>query len=226
MSTFRVVNKDFFKEWSEEMAYILGYWFADGCIWSGGGHYNFSITSNDYNHLKLIRDTIKSNHKLYKRKTDKSYKLDIRCKEIYNDIIKLGGTERKSLTAKFPNVPKEYVRHFIRGYFDGDGSFTLRNNEPYITFIGTYEFLTNLVNQLLYNGVIKKVTNNNTYRVYYNAEFAREILKYMYDNSNILLNRKFKLYEKSMSWNRRRKLRIDSRLLELNGYPRSYSYGV
>ena len=37
---------------------------------------------------------------------------------------------------------------------------------------------------------------------------------------------KHKLYKKSMYWKRKRKLRIDSKLLQMNGYPRSYSYGV
>jgi hypothetical protein len=31
----RTVNQDFFKKWTPEMAYVLGLWFADGCIPSG-----------------------------------------------------------------------------------------------------------------------------------------------------------------------------------------------
>ena len=38
------------------------------------------------------------------------------------ESINLGGKEKKSLDCHFPKVPNEYLRDFIRGYFDGDGS--------------------------------------------------------------------------------------------------------
>lgn len=37
------------------------------------------------------------------------------------DLMKLGMRPRKSLDIRFPDVPKEYLRDFIRGVFDGDG---------------------------------------------------------------------------------------------------------
>ena len=44
------------------------------------------------------------------------------AKKIFKDLIKLGVTPRKSLTLKFPTfLNEDLMRHFIRGYFDGDG---------------------------------------------------------------------------------------------------------
>ena len=40
-------------------------------------------------------------------------------KNIVNDIVNLGGIERKSLTCCFPNIPEEYLVDFISEYFDG-----------------------------------------------------------------------------------------------------------
>jgi hypothetical protein len=58
----------------------------------------------------------------------------------------LGGTENKSLTLEFPEVPKEYLPDFIRGYFDGDGSIMrLKNNRVNSAFTcGSKKFLIKL----------------------------------------------------------------------------------
>ena len=36
--------------------------------------------------------------------------------------MRYGGVRHKSHVIRFPDVPKKYLRDFIRGYFDGDGS--------------------------------------------------------------------------------------------------------
>jgi hypothetical protein len=51
------------------------------------------------------------------------YKLGVYKKAIYDDLIRLGMTPKKSFTVRLPpDLPDEYVRHFVRGYFDGNGS--------------------------------------------------------------------------------------------------------
>jgi len=223
----RHVDENFFKTWNEDMAYVLGYWFADGCIGVWGGGYRFTITSNDLEHLKKIQNIMGSNHKLKPRRDDKSHTLTIGCKEIYNDIIKLGGCERKSLVAEFPDVPEEYLRHFIRGNFDGDGSIYFRTNsdEPRISFVGSESFIKTLNNKLPYHSKIEKV-HENTHNIRFICEYAQDILKLMYEDCNIYLERKYKLYKKTNKWKRQRKLRCDSILWQLNGLPQSYTYGI
>jgi hypothetical protein len=105
------------------MAYILGFWFADGCIYKNRSrHYYFSITQHkkDQYLLKLILKKMNSNYPLQKNKN--CFQIAICSKVIYDDIIRLGGKERKSLDVKFPKVPKKYLPDFIRGLWDGDGS--------------------------------------------------------------------------------------------------------
>lgn len=217
----RTINKDFFKTWSEEMAYILGYWFADGCIGSWSNGYHFCITSKDESIINKIKEILESYHKIKYRKSDDTYTLTFSCKEIYNDIVKLGGCERKSLIARFPMIPKKYIRHFIRGYFDGDGSIYLRNYEPHVNFVGTKAFLKSLMENLPYKGNLNNTTEL-TYQLSYSSEYGREILDYMYVDSNIYLKRKYDKYKESLKWKRERKLRNDSKLNMLNGLPRSY----
>jgi hypothetical protein len=59
------VNVDFFKKWSPEMAYVLGYFCADGCMFknSGGSKY-IAFASIDRNLLGKIKTVLRSIHKI------------------------------------------------------------------------------------------------------------------------------------------------------------------
>lgn len=211
------VNQDFFKKWTKEMAYILGYWFADGSIWISNGSYKFNITSNDVEHLERIRDIMESNNPIYDREDDDSHEFRISNKVIYNDILRLGGVPRKSSIARFPKVPNEYVIDFIRGYFDGDGGISLRENtnEPSISFTSTKQFIDKLEKHLTFKGR-KYQLGDNTYEIFYDGEYAQYVLKYLYENAGLYLERKYKLYEEGMKWKRQRKIRCDSMLYKIN----------
>jgi hypothetical protein len=43
-------------------------------------------------------------------------------KSLYDKLLEIGLTPNKSLTLQWPEVPREYYRDFVRGFFDGDGS--------------------------------------------------------------------------------------------------------
>ena len=103
------------------MSYILGFIFADGCLVEHkNGYHGLDITSKDLILLRSIKKQLNAEHKIGKK--ERGYRLQIRNRNIYNDLIQLGLTPRKSKTIRFPRVPKKYSSHFIRGFFDGDGS--------------------------------------------------------------------------------------------------------
>lgn len=205
----RFVNHSFFKTWSEEMAYIFGYFCADGCMSRCGGSFVFAITSNDLEIIQKIRRCMKSTHKIVERTNCKHYSLSITSEEIYNDLKKLGCHERKSVVLKFPKVKKKYMQHFLRGFFDGDGGLSLLTHRcyPRIGFPGSNDFISNI--DLFFNRKLG-VGNTNIYKkepsrifiIYYNAENAQTILEYMYNNATIYLERKYKKYQQGMKWKR------------------------
>ncbi|MBL7132248.1 MAG: LAGLIDADG family homing endonuclease [Candidatus Omnitrophica bacterium] len=139
------VNVDFFKKWSAEMAYVLGYFAADGCMFINprGSRY-VSFTSTDREILEKVRRILNSNHKFsVKKNHNKNWKdaftLQIGSKDMYEDLIKKGFMPKKASRFKLPLVPKKYFNHFIRGYFDGDGSviygkFKRRDRNNRLTF--------------------------------------------------------------------------------------------
>lgn len=96
------INENYFNEKSRNMFYVLGFWCADGCICSSGGNkcFNIHIKNDDKYLLKNILLDMKSTHKLYENQT--SVSINICNQKIYDSLINLGFTERKSLTLEFP----------------------------------------------------------------------------------------------------------------------------
>lgn len=116
------LNEKFFKIWTPEMAYVLGMIVTDGSIYTQNYSTRFEITQKEPEILYLIRDVMQSDQPISQYdSTCNAHRLFIYSVEMVNDLKRLGITERKSLTIGLPNVPKEYLSHFIRGVFDGDG---------------------------------------------------------------------------------------------------------
>ena len=128
MPVLKKKNEAFFQTWSSDMAYVLGFFAADGSMYVNprGSHY-LAFYSNDVGILKKIQLCLESNHKISKRSiSGKSagsrYTLQIGSKKMYKDLLGLGMMKNKSKFLKFPFVPNEYLGDFVRGYFDGDGN--------------------------------------------------------------------------------------------------------
>jgi len=123
------INSHFFKEWNNEMAYVLGYWYADGSLENAEyirGKY-IRVTSVDLKTIEKIKKWFRSEHpivvllptKLHPGKI--RYFLRIGDHILYGDLIRLGLYPNKSLTIIFPKIPKDFLSDFVRGYLDGDG---------------------------------------------------------------------------------------------------------
>ena len=139
------INQDYFKSWSHNMAYVLGLWFADGCIY-GGKMFDITLHNKDKYILKKVAEELSYEGQLYDYVDRQAARINFSCVVIYNDIINLGGKENKSLDMDFPNIPKEYLSDFIRGYFDGNGCvMRLKGGRINSAFTsGSKKFLDNL----------------------------------------------------------------------------------
>ena len=77
-------------------------------------------------------------------------RFSIRNAQLHDSLIKQGCVPNKSLILTFPDinvVSEDLVRHFIRGYFDGDGCLSFNKNKyctPNISILGTKQFLEKL----------------------------------------------------------------------------------
>lgn len=121
---------------SEEKAYILGFYIADGSVYKGdsrqGYKFSIGISALDVDILEKIRDILSPNAHInfseerinnYGIKTNSMCKLSISSKDIVNTLCDLGLGENKTYLSKsiINIIPKDLMFPFIRGYFDGDG---------------------------------------------------------------------------------------------------------
>lgn len=123
----RELNQHFFKEWSPEMAYVLGFFAADGSMISNvrGGKY-IEFTNTDRSILEQIQNVTHSPHRIAERKPQTPqqrpvFRIQIGSKEWYTDLYALGFLPSKSKQLPMPKIPPAYFGDFVRGYFDGDG---------------------------------------------------------------------------------------------------------
>jgi len=167
------VDHDFFSQDTKESFYWAGFLAADGCVgkWSGAHKVQLHLAIKDFDHLYKFRKTIKSNKpfRFRQRKSPGSdtmcysHEIRITSPRMFNDLKRFNIVERKTYIYTMPEWIKDhpYVHHFMRGYIDGDGCFTLAQNkgqDPHVLFCmrGTYQFLQSFHDVLVNNGVVKE----------------------------------------------------------------------
>lgn len=186
---------------TEEKAYWLGFLYADGSVERKGNHVELSLKKTDFDHLEKYKTFLESS--LSVKKDSFRCRFTVCNQYFQHRLIILGCTNNKSLTLKFPNkdIFKEenLIRHFIRGYFDGDGGISYTEKTKSTSILGTFEFLTELISYL----PCKKKTfyrdkrwSGNTFGIQYSKIDSVNLLNYLYSNSNISLDRKYKLFQK------------------------------
>jgi hypothetical protein len=201
---------------SEAKAYWLGFLYADGCVYRcvsetriGGKLIKRSETDKltlsivDYEHLEKFKVALQAEQNIYTRtdtRTDCVYSYIVfHSIKLCNDLEQLGCVQKKSLILKFPSddqVPSHLRRHFIRGYFDGDGCISFQKRRypsgfyKYIriSFLGTYEFISRLKEILQVHHSIGKPSK--IYSLEITGSSAKAILQYMYDDCTVALDRK------------------------------------
>ncbi|OGN27931.1 MAG: hypothetical protein A3A33_04175 [Candidatus Yanofskybacteria bacterium RIFCSPLOWO2_01_FULL_49_25] len=113
-------------EWSSNFAYAIGLIASDGAVNKDQRHVWFS--SKDLELITKFRTALKLTNTIgrYARggETEKRYFCmtfgDVAFVSFLNQI---GITNAKSKTIRSVEIPKEYFRDFLRGLFDGDGTF-------------------------------------------------------------------------------------------------------
>ena len=126
MRKFYVYNEKEYATMNEKSFYLLGLVASDGVL----EKYHTKIGLKDKDLLEELRDDLVPNKPLYYLERDDTWYLKISNKRIQSFILSSGITERKSLTLEVKDWVKDSLlfRHFIRGYFDGDGTVGIIRN--------------------------------------------------------------------------------------------------
>lgn len=209
---------------SEEKAYWLGFISADGCVqikdaneprssWS----LSIGLSKKDKVHLqKLARFlgiTCKNDIEILCDEKN-AVRLSVVSEQLVQGLIKHNCVPNKTLALQFPDIPSDIVRHYIRGYFDGDGCVSKgkehKNGNCVIHVIftsGSPDFLFSMKNILAESLSIESVTfykqkKCNAYHLTLGKrEYINNLYHYMYDEATIWMERKREKYEELLKRN-------------------------
>lgn len=207
------INETYFdKIDSEEKAYWLGFLYADGYV-TNEGRYNVALTlkAEDKSHIEKLQQIICPKQPLHIKRSTldekeyESYTLNLSSKHMVESLIEKGCTPKKSLTLTFPTfLPKNLERHFMRGYFDGDGGLYVQPERKWFRayLLGTEDFLNS------FQTIISNETGLSITKLYHDKRHSdntftltkggfntvRTFMDFLYKDATIYLDRKYHEY--------------------------------
>lgn len=205
------LNLDFFDNIDSEIkAYLLGFIVGDGSVSNEGLH--IRVAYNDIYIIKLfqkyLNPEVEVKHLPLENQQDQVI-INFYSVELIKKLENYGIVQNKTYVPMcIPEMPKDLVRHFIRGYYDADGtaSFGVKinpktQNTKGTTFKAAFtSHLPNLLEDIVKDLAIKDISSslnyyrNNKQNYYYSLVISMRCLdlfeNYLYQDSNFYLLRK------------------------------------
>lgn len=178
---------------SPTKAYWLGFLYADGYV-TTNNRWGVELSISDYEHIQKLVNEIKynGNIKIRNRNNIKTCSVLINNSHMHSSLINNGVVMNKTNLLKFPDnsiLKEEYINHFIRGFFDGDGCVCYTNRGVEINFVcKSNEFIISLLNIFSKNNIhftyyVNKRDDLPTIRIYKISEI-RLFYNYLYNGSS------------------------------------------
>jgi len=212
-------DKTFFRTIDNPIkAYWLGVLVADGYVVIRDklkSFFGIDIAVSDKDWIELFRQDINSTYPvhIYETQSGQQYICGHLCNcqakaslrlydnDIVLDLMRIGVEPNKTFNEKFPNIPEQYYPDFIRGWFDGDGSVSLRKDgQLEISFCGGYNICETVQKILIENCNLNKakISFTTIYQFKYGGNrCVRRIYDYLYYDPNVrCLQRKRNVFKK------------------------------
>ena len=208
------LNEHFFDSIDNELkAYLLGYLFADGFV--GDEEYNnivFSQKKDDMEAVELFKESIKYTGELrifepgkasFKNSQDHVV-VNFSSEHMANKLRNYGLLKKESYKS-LPKIDNNLLRHFVRGFFDGDGSITLTKShyKDKVYYSGALDIIVNknLVDFFLnlFSDIHFTIDQSKTDYMVYLKCHSKKGLKFFYDyfykDSKYFLSRKKRKFD-------------------------------
>lgn len=206
-----IKNHDYFENIdTEKKAYFLGLLMADGCVMESkkGKVVNFGLKESDKYLIDEFANEIGFNGKLYiesaEQKTARSsfpnasgfVSIRFVSEKMVNDLSKYGIVPRKTGKEYMSgNIPKEYLSHFIRGCFDGDGSTFVSQGYFRISYYGSHKICQDILDIMQFDNKVYDKTSVSFFSIQ-RKEYIKQFYDFIYKDATIFMHRKKDLFEK------------------------------
>jgi len=203
-------------KWSANLAYAIGLITTDGCLYNDGRHISLTTTDREQasNFKVCLGLKVRIGKYLPVVNKKEAYRVQFGDVLFYRFLLSLGLTPAKSKTIKKVYIPDQYFFDFLRGCFDGDGSFYSywdpRWKSSYMFYtcfvsasLGYTEWLRERICHFLdimgHIAKSKKGEGNYYYQLKYaKADSLKLLRKIYYAQENICLSRKRLKINKSL----------------------------
>lgn len=192
---------------TEEKAYWLGFFYADAYNNEKLGRLVVELQENDRTHLKKCAKFFGQPREPFKQMKNKgkyvAYRLELNSKYLSKSLADKGCHQSKSFNILFPDwLDADLVRHFVRGYFDGDGCIYVHQDQLGIEIISTKEMIMSLSALFKTSADVNPHTShpkrytNNTYRMDFGgSRQVKRFCDWIYKDATIYLDRKYDLFQ-------------------------------
>ena len=187
--------------------YLLGLIASDGYVYKTKPRVEIGLIISDSKILEDISQYIFGENLV---RYEPNFSVNGRCrlfiygKEIVEELYKYGITQKKSetLNLNMDLFENKYLRHFLRGYIDGDGCIKYFNDNHITVRIDGNKDTTSKICTIIYEmfGITSlhfKVNNVTKYDFYRwqvsKNEEVRMILNTIYKDANFYIQRKYDL---------------------------------
>lgn len=212
---YKINEHAFDTPFSNKTFYWYGMLITDGNVrQKKNGCYRLvlSLTESDQKHIEKFRDFLNSTSPITIVENIRGF---LNCKpmariEIYNKhigqtVIQHGVAPRKSYNSDFKIQYEPFLnnRHFWRGTVDGDGSVSIppSNPIPHISLSGTQNICLQFMHYVSKIAPTKAsiTKNNNIFSLTIGGSYAYHIIKDLYTNHTISLDRKQVIADKILN---------------------------
>lgn len=204
-------DEDFFSVIdTEDKAYWLGFIAADGSIIHGSKYLEITLKATDGVHLFKMADSLGCSREVVKYRNQKcgnkrypAARITLYSPKMCNDLSMYGIIQRKGFVLGFPSLEGEMLRHYLRGYFDGDGSISTngkyrKGNPKYAAnIIATESFLVAFMRHMSSIGITPvKLQQKGVMNVWNKcgANQLQILFQYFYEDCNVFLERKYQYF--------------------------------
>jgi DNA-binding transcriptional regulator WhiA len=192
----------------KELAYLLGYFYADGCLSSktiekkynkGFSTYyrlTLEIVSTDCEYIKYCLNKLNIDFSIRSRMRKNSNHeqtcFTISTKNELFEVFKNVLSDKTDMSKAFDYIELDYYPYFLRGFFDGDGCIAIsKRNVCRLYFYGNYSQLWDSIFKILtfldikytYQQISRKNGNHkSSHVVISNKEGINKLFEFIYPN--------------------------------------------
>jgi hypothetical protein len=202
MKIFRkyTLNENFFDNLNEKSCYWLGFLYADGYVRQRkSSELRLKLKEDDKPHIEKFIKDLDSNSpiKYYSDGKSNCCYVSINSNKLVSKLFELGCVQNKTQEIRLPsNMPNKLINHFIRGYFDGDGSIyklKSRSNSYKISICSNNNFIDDIYNFFNFGSIVKY--ENYGLWIINKIDYIKYFRDFIYKDKETFLERKFIIFE-------------------------------